>query len=92
MNLSAKNWGFISKALMGASGIVAVRLVQAGWRKLHKEDPPLNPASPKVSWSEAIVLTTASAVIGGIIKLGMSRGLAAVWLKKGGELPDKHGI
>ncbi len=90
MNLSATNWNVVSKALMGASGMLAVKLVQTGWRKLQKEEPPLNPASPRVKWKEAIILTTATGVIGGVIKLALSRGLASVWLKNGGKLPDKH--
>ena len=89
MDLSARNWNVVSKAIMGASGILAVKLVQIGWRTLHREDPPVNPASPKVSWKEAIALTTATGVLGGLIKLSLSRGIASYWLNKGGALPDK---
>ncbi len=63
-------------AAMGASFLTRT-LLRKGWNATTGEDPPLNPASHKTDWSEAIVWTLAVSVAAGLSQLAARRGLAS---------------
>lgn len=63
-------------AAMGASFLTR-NLLRKSWNATTGDDPPLNPASGKTDWSEAIVWTVAASVVAGLSQLAARRGIAA---------------
>lgn len=78
---------------LGAAGAAfaaatAVRkLMAVAWKGAKKTDPPSDPASEDVSWSDAVMWTAATAVGIGVAKLVAARGAAVGWKKATGERP-----
>lgn len=64
-------------AILG--GIVARRLVKAGWQAAFREHPPLNPASREVDWSDALLWGLASGALVGTIRVFARRGASSAY-------------
>jgi hypothetical protein len=80
-------WAIVSSgAAMAAAG--ATRMVlKRGWKSATGRKPPQNPATPHVSWLEAVgwALTAGAAV--SLTRLLAERGAAAGWRKVTGRYP-----
>jgi hypothetical protein len=72
-----------------ASGTLAAAAVRRAavttWRSTKHEDPPENPASRDVSWTDALTWTIAVAVGAAVARVVAQRGAAAVWERAIGE-------
>ncbi|MGH3666203.1 MAG: DUF4235 domain-containing protein [Egibacteraceae bacterium] len=69
------------------AGMVARKVLMAGWRKARHTDPPTNPAARETEWKEALAWTVATGIGVAIARLVAQRGAAAGWEKFTGALP-----
>ena len=82
-------------ALVGAgSAMLASTAVEhaldAGWRRVHDDDPPRDPSLPGFSWPVALLWTVASATAVGVAQLAARRAAAAGWKKATGRKPPRR--
>ncbi len=77
-------WLLASGAAAMAASFLTRTLLKKGWNSATGEDPPLNPASVKTSWSEALTWTVAASVVAGISQLAARRAMAETL---GGPVP-----
>ena len=78
-SISKTLWSLSAVGAAIIAGSVARGVVKSGWRKINDEDPPVNPASPETSWSDALKWTVLSGLAVGLGRLLARRGVAAVW-------------
>lgn len=70
-----------------AAAVATRKALDAGWRAVRKNDPPINPAAPGISWPEALGWAIASGVGAGVARMVAGRGAAAGWQRATGHLP-----
>ena len=70
-------WLLLSGGAAMAASFLTRNALAKGWNTATGEDPPLNPASAKTDWSEAVVWTVAVSVAAGLSQLMARRGVAA---------------
>ena len=63
-------------ALPALAARLARSAAGAGYSAITHEDPPKNPAHPRVEWKEAIIWTVFSGAVGGLAQLAAQRWLA----------------
>lgn len=73
------------------TGLLAARAARkalnSGWRRTTGGDPPVNPASPRTTWGEALGWAAASGIAIGVSRMVADRVAAAGWQKATGSLP-----
>lgn len=69
------------------AGVIARKVIIAGWKAAKHTDPPTNPAARETQWSEALVWSMATGIGVAIARLVATRGVAAGWEKATGSLP-----
>ena len=70
------------------SGLAARQLLQGGWRRFMGGDPPANPASPRTTWSEALMWAVSSGVAVAVARLVAQRGAAEAFKAATGHYPE----
>ena len=82
-------WKVISTGVGVLSGILVRQAIGLVWKALSggREDPPLNPADRRISWSEGLQWAVASGVGVGIARLVADRLAARGWEAATGHLP-----
>lgn len=70
------------------SGLATRRVLNTGWRQFKGGDPPANPASPRTTWSEALIWAVASGVAIAVARLVAQRGAAEAWKAATGHYPE----
>ncbi|MDQ3978820.1 MAG: DUF4235 domain-containing protein [Actinomycetota bacterium] len=70
------------------SGLVVRRVLNTGWRQLVGGEPPANPASPRTTWSEALIWAASSGVAIAVARLVAQRGAAEAWKATTGHYPE----
>lgn len=60
-------------AAAGLAGVAARRLVYSGWKLWRGVDPPANPASRDVTWTDALVFAAATGVLVGVARVAGER-------------------
>ncbi|NNC87144.1 MAG: DUF4235 domain-containing protein [Akkermansiaceae bacterium] len=60
-------------------------LVGSVYKAVRDEDPPVNPAAPRVGWKDAMVWTVVTGVAGGLVKLAVRRVLAGTTIPVKGD-------
>ncbi len=77
--LSRKHrWLLLSSGAAMAASFATQTLLKKGWNAATGEDPPLNPASAKFTWPEALTWTLAASVVAGVSQLVARRSVATV--------------
>ncbi len=75
----------------GAAGVLAVLVARRGladgWRWWWGDDPPENPATPDVTWPQALAWAGATGAAMALARLLALRGSAAGWRLLKGTLP-----
>ncbi|QHT69611.1 DUF4235 domain-containing protein [Rhodocytophaga rosea] len=82
--------GMVAASSATLAGTAVRSLLNKSWKKVMKNDPPLNPASPDTSWKEAIAWTVASSVAVGLAQLLARRGADAFLQQASGYKPGKR--
>ena len=80
-------WKVFGTAATFAVGHLVRDATRAGWRAAKNEDPPLNPASPKTTWRDALMWTAFSSLLVGLGRLFARRGAASLFESKTGRRP-----
>ena len=63
------------------AGSLIQNALEEGWKSVKEEEPPKDPASEDVSWSDAIAWTVATGVAVGLTKLLVKKVSAKGWKK-----------
>jgi len=87
LSFKGKRWALFSTGAAILAGILARSTIQKSWELATKKPPPVNPASPKVGWAEAISWTAATGVGVSLGRLAARRGAAAAWKRTTGRRP-----
>ena len=82
-----KQYDILTKVSAIAGAIGTRQLLKTGWKKITKNDPPQNPASPSVLWKEALLWGAATGLTVGVMKVVSRRLTGAYWEKFKGPKP-----
>lgn len=78
----------VAAAGAGYIAMVATKhALDAAWRVVKKDDPPLNPESPDTGWTEALLWTAATGMAAGVTHLLARRGAMSGWRRVTGSWP-----
>jgi hypothetical protein len=80
-------WKLIAGGAGTLAALIALKSLQGGWRMWAGEDPPENPADPRVTWAHALLWAGASASVMALARLLALRGSAAGWKAIKGSPP-----
>jgi Protein of unknown function (DUF4235) len=80
-------WQVIGAVAGMVAGSLTRKLLTAVWHRSSGHNPPTNPASPRTTWTEAVIYAIASGVAIAVARLLAQRGAAAAWEKATGSLP-----
>lgn len=67
---------YIVSGLTVLSAFLVRRLIYAVWKRVTNAEPPLNPASRKVSWQEAFIFTVLTGVMASVTRLVIRRNVS----------------
>ncbi|MFP4349788.1 MAG: DUF4235 domain-containing protein [Thermodesulfobacteriota bacterium] len=87
LSFKGKRWVLFSTGTTILAGILARSTIEKSWKLATKKPPPVNPASPKVDWLEAISWTAATGIGVSLGRLAARRGAAAAWKRTTGRRP-----
>ena len=86
--LSRKNrWLLTTGVAAMAASFVTKTLLKKGWNATTGDDPPMNPADTRTSWSEAVTWTLAASVVAGLSQLAARRAASGAL---GGSPPEMY--
>ena len=71
-------------------GHLVRNLTRNSWRAVKKVDPPLNPASPRTTWRDALLWTAFSSLVVGLARLATRRGAASIFKSFTGRRPRQR--
>lgn len=80
-------WKLAATGSAIVAGVLARKIVMAGYTKAKHTTPPTNPAGRQTQWSEALTWTIATSIVVGLARLVATRGIAGAWEKLTGHLP-----
>lgn len=73
-----QRWILTSGLAASAAAFATQSVLKRSWNAATGDDPPLNPASSRTAWTEAVVWTVAASVVAGLSRLAARRATAAV--------------
>lgn len=82
-----KLWMLVGAGAAVAATVATRAAMRAGWRYRHGDAPPLNPADPQVSWTQAAAWTAASGMVGALAGMVARRAAAEGWIRWKGRTP-----
>ena len=86
--LSRKHRWLLATGLAAmASSFVTKALLKKGWNTATGDDPPMNPADPRTSWTEAVTWTLAASAVAALTQLAARRTAAGAL---GGAPPEMY--
>lgn len=80
-------WKIAAAGVGLAAAVVTRSAIRALWRGAKDEEPPDDPASPEVSWGDAIAWAALSGLAVGVAELVARRSTAIGWERSQGHLP-----
>lgn len=80
-------WPLLSVGATTLAGLAARELLKRSWRTSMNEDPPINPAAPTTTWSDALLWTASTGLVIGVVRLLAKRGVAQLWQDSKGYMP-----
>ena len=81
-------WVVVGYAAAMLAGVAVRRSLEGGWRKVRKEDPPRQPASPETTWTEALLWSALTGMAVGVARVIARRGAASGWRRATGRWPE----
>lgn len=85
---SSLQYTVLNKGSRAALGAGSRYLLAKGWRAFTKKDPPFNPATPGVMWTEAIIWGAVTGMVIGVLGTVARRLTAEWWRKYKGMKPE----
>lgn len=80
-------WKLVGAGVGVAAAALTRSAIRAAWRGAKHEEPPVNPASPVVSWSNALAWAALSGMAIGVAELVAKKATAVGWEQRRGHLP-----
>lgn len=80
-------WALVSSAAAMMSGSIAQQALRRGYKAYMEEEPPYNPASPRVTWPKAIIWALAAGALVSLIQMMSEAGAAKAWRARRGRYP-----
>jgi hypothetical protein len=80
-------WSLFAGGVAALGTILAHKVLESAWKRIRQKDPPLNPAAPTVTWSEALTWGAAAGIVAGISRVAARRGAVAAWSRFFGRMP-----
>ncbi len=80
-------WKVLGTGAAIGAGVLAKKVVTAGWKLGTGNEPPVNPEDPEVTWPEAIGWAVLSGAIVGVARLLVTRKAAAYYRRSVGHNP-----
>ncbi len=80
-------WKLVGAGAALAAAAATRAVVRSAWRGAKAEEPPEDPASPSVSWGDAIAWAALTGVAVGVAELVAKRVTASGWQQATGHLP-----
>ena len=80
-------WKVLGTGAAIGAGVLAKKVVTAGWKLGTGNEPPVNPEDPEVSWQEAVGWALVSGAVIGLARLFASRQATVVYRKTTGVTP-----
>lgn len=87
MEFKEIGWKVVGAAAAFAAAAATRSLLESGWRRARRADPPANPESPSTGWGEALTWAALTGMAVGIARMVAARSAAASWQRATGELP-----
>lgn len=81
-------YNIFSKGSRAAVGASTRYVLAKGWKAITKKDPPLNPATPGVLWTEAILWGALTGAAAGVLGAVVRRLTADWWRDNMGAKPE----
>lgn len=81
-------WTLASSAAAIGAATLAKNALTSRWTK-RRGKVPGNPATEDNSWGEAMVWAMLSGMVVGVVRLFAQRGVAEVFTRRSGSIPDK---
>ena len=85
--MGALAWKVLGTGAAVGAGVLAKKLVTAGWKTATGKEPPANPEDPEVSWPEAVGWAVASGAVVGVARLLAVRKAARYYTNSAGHRP-----
>lgn len=82
-------YNIINKGSRAAVGAGTRYILGKGWKLVTKKDPPLNPATPGVLWTEALVWGALMGMVAGMLGIVARRLSAKWWRNNQGVKPEE---
>ena len=80
-------WKIVVTVAAAGAAWVARNAVEKTWSAITGDDPPQNPESPDVTWTEAVAWAVTSGVVIELSRLLARRAAAHTWVRRRGALP-----
>lgn len=80
-------WTLATTGAALAAASVTKKALTKGW-VAKRGKVPGNPASPDTTWGEALAWAVLSGLTIGVVRLIAQRGVAAIFQRRGGRLPE----
>ena len=69
----------VTMAAAALGGVLARQAIKAGWQTAFRREPPENPVSRDVDWSDALLWGLASGALAGIVRVAARRGASSAF-------------
>ena len=80
-------WAIVSSAAAMVTGAITQSLLRRGYEAVMDDDPPYNPASPRVTWPKAIVWALGAGALVSLAQMSSEAGAAKAWRARHGRYP-----
>lgn len=80
-------WSLFAAGAAAAAAVIAHGVLEKSWKQVRQKDPPLNPAAPHVTWTEALSWGAVAGIVAGLSRVAARRGAVAAWSRLFGSLP-----
>lgn len=83
-------WALVGAGSAILASAVVERSLDAAWRAVNDEEPPMDPGLPSFTWPRALLWTAASGTAIAVAQLVARRGAVAGWKRVTGRKPPRR--
>jgi uncharacterized protein involved in exopolysaccharide biosynthesis len=83
-------WTVFAAGAAAFGGFLARKSLETAWRQIRRSDPPLNPVTPKTTWTDALLWGAAAGLVAGLSRVVMRRSAFAAWHRVLGRQPPEY--
>ncbi len=83
-------WALVGAGSAMLASAIVDRSLDAAWRAIRDEEPPLDPGLPEFTWPRALLWAAASGTAIAVAQLVARRGAVAGWKRVTGRKPPRR--